>query len=88
MLVSVCEFLSVKMGEPLDETPSPEQYSFSFTTSMFLSFLITFSFLTFKAGEVDSSCNLKKSSFEDLASVFFPLRSLDKGKPRLTVSIA
>ena len=90
MLAPVCEFLSVKMGEPLDETPSLGQYSFSFTTSMFFSFLTTFSFsfLIFKAGEADSSCNFKKSSFEDLASVFFSLSSLDVGKPRLTVSIA
>ena len=79
MLAPVCEFLSVKMGEPLDETPSLGQYSFSFTTSMFFSFLTTFSFsfLIFKAGEADSSCNFKKSSFEDLASVFFSLSSLD-----------
>ena len=59
VLAPVCEFLSVKMGEPLDEIPSLGQYSFSFTTSMFFSFLITFSFsfLIFKAGEADSSCN-------------------------------
>ena len=79
MLTPVCEFLSVKIGEPLDGTPSLGQNfsSFSFTTSLFASFSIVFSFLTFKAGEADSSCSLRKSISEDLASVFCLLRSLD-----------
>ena len=41
-----------------------------------------------KIGDEDSSCSLKKTALEDLASVFWWLRSLDKGKPRLTLSIA
>ena len=79
MLTPVCEFLSVKIGELLDRIPSlGEKFSsFSFTTSLFSSFSVVFSFLTFKAGEADSSCSLRKSISEDLASVFCLLRSLD-----------
>ena len=73
MLTPVCEFLSVKIGEPLDGTPSLGQYfsSFSFTTSLFSSFSVVFSFLNFKAGEADSSCNFKNSISEDLEAFFY-----------------
>ena len=95
VLTPDCEFLSVKIDDPLVGTPSLGQdfSSFSFTStlaasSLSSSSLVFISFLTFKIGEEDSSCSRKKSALEDLASVFWWLRSLDKGKPRLTLSIA
>ena len=95
VLTPDCEFLSVKIDDPLVGTPSLGQdlSSFSFTStlaasSLFSSSLVFISFLTFKIGDEDSSCSLKKSALEDLASVFWLLRSLDKGRPRLTLSIA
>ena len=95
VLTPDCEFLSVKIDDPLVGTPSlgKDFSSFSFTStlaasSLFSSSLVFISFLTFKIGDEDSSCSLKKSALEDLASVFWLLRSLDKGKPRLTLSIA
>ena len=85
-----CEFLSVEMVEPLVETPSLGQDSSSFSTTASSSFssLVSVVLLNFKIGDEDSSCSLKKSSLEDLASVFQLLRSLDKGRPFFTVSMA
>ena len=95
VLTPDCEFLSVKIDDPLVGTPSLGQdfSSFSFTSTLAASFLFSsslvfISFLTFKIGDENSSCSLKKSALEDLASVFCWLRSLDKGKLRLTLSIA
>ena len=69
VLTPDCEFLSVKIDDPLVGTPSLGQdfSSFSFTStlaasSLFSSSLVFISFLTFKIGEEDSSCSLKKSS--------------------------
>ena len=85
-----CEFLSVKIDEPLVETPSPGQSISSLSsltsglaTSSCFSSLITTSSFTFKGGKVDSSCS---SALVDLSSVFWMLRSLDSGRPRLTVN--
>ena len=77
-----CEFLSVKIDEPLVGTPSPGQFTSSlssFTSTLtassnFSSFLVTTSSFTFKGGKANSS------ALEDLASVFWLLRSLDNGR--------
>ena len=69
VLTPDCEFLSIKIDDPLVGTPSlgKDFSSFSFTStlaasSLFSSSLVFISFLTFKIGEEDSSCSLKKSS--------------------------
>ena len=68
VLTPDCEFLSVKIDDPLVGTPSLGQdfSSFSFTStlaasSLSSSSLVFISFLTFKIGEEDSSCSRKKS---------------------------
>ena len=88
-----CEFLSVKFDDPLDETLSLVQptsslssFTSALTTSSNFSSLMTTSSFTFRGGEVNSSdCNFAS---EDLASVFWLVRSLDNGNPRLTVSMS
>ena len=84
-----CEFLSVEsVDEPLVETPFPGQSttSLSSLTLGFSSSLIITSSFTLKGGKVgSSSCT---SALVDLASVFWLLRSLDSGRPRLTVSMS
>ena len=88
---TVGKLLSVKCLEPLVGTsfPWPPSSSFSSftslaTTSCFSSLIATSSF-TSKGGKASSSCS---SISEDLGSVFWLLRSLDRGRPRLTVSMS
>ena len=85
-----CEFLSVKIDDSRDETPSLGQTTSSLS-SLTSSPASSFSFsssstssITLSRGDADSFCNF---ALADLASVFWWLRSFEIGRSRLAVRI-
>ena len=90
VLTPDCEFLSVKIDDSRDETPSLGQTTSSLS-SLTSSPASSFSFsssstssITLSRGDADSFCNF---ALADLASVFWWLRSFEIGRSRLAVRI-